>query len=206
MQNHMRLQFQPHRSQYCAVDSITAFSTPCYLSHVDKRDNSLGIVAKRRRSGFDSGVRASITTTIRTFLCTSIPATLPAIATSWSESGRKRGQRHHTPSRATKPSQWERRDTDWFKHASQTKLFHGLNLSRVGSVFAVTRQFDRKTSRLAAIFIPMGGPKVHAELFPYDLRCPGDSQQGRANTRQRDKLATNHSEFEKTLQPEAQRP
>jgi hypothetical protein len=50
------------------VDSITASSTPNCSSHVDKRRKSLGMVVKRRRSGFESGVRASITTTIRTFL------------------------------------------------------------------------------------------------------------------------------------------
>ncbi len=38
------------------------------------------------------------------------------------------------------------RDTDWFKHASQTKLGNGLNSSRVAPVFAVPRQFDRKSS------------------------------------------------------------
>ncbi|MDX6459920.1 MAG: hypothetical protein QOE55_3617 [Acidobacteriaceae bacterium] len=87
--------------QYCAVDSITASSTPSCLSHVDKRRNSPGMVVNRRRSGFDSGVRASIITTIKTFLCTSIPAILSAIVTSRRGSGRKRAQRHQTPSRAT---------------------------------------------------------------------------------------------------------
>jgi CubicO group peptidase (beta-lactamase class C family) len=48
--------------------SITASSTSNCSSHVDKRRKSLGMVVKRRRSGFESGVRASITTTIRTFL------------------------------------------------------------------------------------------------------------------------------------------
>ena len=87
--------------QYCAVDSITASSTPNSLSHFDKRCNSVGIVVKRRRSCFDSGTRASTTTTIRTFLWTSIPATLLAMATSQRGSGRRRALRHHTPSRAT---------------------------------------------------------------------------------------------------------
>jgi len=90
--------------QYCAVDSITASSTPCSCSQFDKRRNSLGMVANRRRSGFSSGVRASITTTIKTFLCTSMPAIFSAIATSWRGSGRKRALRHYTPSRATRPS------------------------------------------------------------------------------------------------------
>jgi hypothetical protein len=149
--------------QYCAVDSITASSTPRSCSHVDKRRNSLGMVANRRRSGFDSGVRASMTTTIRTFLCTSIPAILLAIETSRRESGRKRAQRHQTPSRATNPFQqngW--RDTDWFKHAAQTKLVIGLNKSRVAPVFAVPRQVHRKGSRLETIFISIGGPQAHA--------------------------------------------
>ena len=97
-----------------------ASSTPSSLSPVVRRRSSLGMVANRRRSGFDSGVRASITTTISTFLCTSIPATVSAIATSRRGSGRMRAQRHHTPSRATNhPSGTGWRDTDWFKHTRQ---------------------------------------------------------------------------------------
>jgi hypothetical protein len=117
------------------------------------------MVVNRCRSGFNSGALASITTTIRTFLCTSIPATLLNIATSRRESGRKRAQRHQTPSRATNPPQrdgW--RDTDWFKHATQTKLFLGINKSRVVPVFAVPRHVDPKVSRLESIFISIGGP------------------------------------------------
>jgi hypothetical protein len=53
------------------------------------------------------------------------------------------------------------RDTDWFKHASQAKLYHGLNCSRVVPAFAVPRQFHRKGSRPETIFIPLGGPKAH---------------------------------------------
>ncbi len=58
--------------QYCAVDSITASSTPCSRNHVKRRCNSLGTVTNRRRAGFSSGL-ASTTTTINTFLCTSSP-------------------------------------------------------------------------------------------------------------------------------------
>jgi hypothetical protein len=47
--------------QYWAVDSITASSTPCSRSQVNNRRRSLGMVANRRRSGFDSGILASIT-------------------------------------------------------------------------------------------------------------------------------------------------
>jgi len=72
--------------QYCAVDSITASSTPCSRNHVKRRCNSLGMVTNRRRAGFSSGILASTTTTINTFLCTSIPATF--IASSWRGSGR----------------------------------------------------------------------------------------------------------------------
>jgi hypothetical protein len=80
--------------QYCAVDSIPASSTPCSLSHVNKWHNSLGIVVKRRRSGFAAGADASMTTTIRTFLGMLVPAILPVIAPSWRENSRKRAQRH----------------------------------------------------------------------------------------------------------------
>jgi hypothetical protein len=94
------------------------------MSHVDKRRNSPGMVANRCRSGFHSGVCASITTTIRIFLCTSIPAILAAIATSRRGSGRIRAQRPHTVT-CNQPSQRDRgRNTDWFRHTSQTELLH----------------------------------------------------------------------------------
>jgi hypothetical protein len=38
------------------------------------RCNSLGSVINRRRAGFSSGALSSTTTTIKTFVCTSIPA------------------------------------------------------------------------------------------------------------------------------------
>src|SRR4029077_14233031 len=68
VQTHMRLQFQPHRAPVRAVDSITASSTRCSCNQSNSRCNALGMVANRRRSGFFSGVFASTTTTISTFL------------------------------------------------------------------------------------------------------------------------------------------
>ena len=60
-----------------------------------------------------AGLLASITTTIKTFLCTSIPAIF--IASSWRGSGRTHGKkvtrRHVLPSFLL--GGW--RDTDWFK-------------------------------------------------------------------------------------------
>lgn len=103
-----------------------------------------------------------IITTIKTFLCTSIPAIFPSIVTSWRENGRIRAQRHHTPSRATSHSWSGWRDTDWFNHASQTKLNNGLNLSRVPAVFAVPRQFDHKGLASKRFSSHMGGPQAHA--------------------------------------------
>src|SRR5262249_44559714 len=72
--------------QYCAVDSRTASSTPCSCNQIRNRCNSLGSVTNRRRAGFSCGILVSTTTTIKTFLCTSIPATF--IASSWRGSGR----------------------------------------------------------------------------------------------------------------------
>ena len=72
--------------QYWAVHSITTSSTPCSRNHVKRWCSWLGMVTNRRRAGFSSGLLASTTTTIRTFLCTSIPATF--IASSWRGSGR----------------------------------------------------------------------------------------------------------------------
>ena len=60
--------------QYCAVDSITASSTPCSCNQIRNRCNSLGSVTNRRRAGFSCSALVSTTTTIKTFLCTSIPA------------------------------------------------------------------------------------------------------------------------------------
>src|SRR5215470_7943577 len=45
--------------QYCAVDSITASSTPCSSNQIRNRCNSLGSVTNRRRAGFSSGALAS---------------------------------------------------------------------------------------------------------------------------------------------------
>src|SRR5262249_4452713 len=76
----------PPARQYCAVDSRTASSTPCSCNQIRNRCNSLGSVTNRRRAGFSCGKLVSTTTTIKTFLCTSIPATF--IASSWRGSGR----------------------------------------------------------------------------------------------------------------------
>jgi hypothetical protein len=74
------------------------------------------MVANRGRSGFSSGVVVSITTTISTFLCTSIPAILYDIASSWRGSGRTRAKKGYTPSRATTlPARMGWRDINWFK-------------------------------------------------------------------------------------------
>jgi len=154
----MRLQLQPHRPPVLR-DSITASSTPCSWSHADKRRNSLGRVANRRRSGFASGACASMTTTIRIFLCTSIPAILSAIATSRRGSGRKRAQRNHTPSRATnRPTGMD----------GATQI--GSNTHpRPNSLTASTDPEYGRSSPFHAhsivkagfetIFIPMGGPQ-----------------------------------------------
>jgi hypothetical protein len=138
----MRLHSSHTDRQYCAVDSITASSTPCSCSQVDKRRNSLGMVANRRRSGFDSGVRASMTTTIRTF-----PDGRITMADKIAGIDVHKTAKTSNTITCYQPSQQDGwRDTDWFKYASQTKFFIGLNSSRVAPVFAVPRQFDRKAS------------------------------------------------------------
>jgi len=66
------------------------------------------------------------------------------------------------------------RDTDWFKHASQTKLVIGLNSSRVAPVFAVPRRFDRKASgstRFSSLWVghrPMPNSSITCRLTPPD--------------------------------------
>jgi hypothetical protein len=73
----------------------------------------LGRRLHHRRAGFSSSALASATTTIKTLLCTSIPATF--IDSSWRASGRTHAKkithRHVLPP----PSRPEWRDTDWFK-------------------------------------------------------------------------------------------
>src|SRR5499433_289796 len=99
--------------QYCAVDSLTAFSTPCSCNHIRNRCNSLGSVTNRRRAGFSSGTLASTTTSLKTFLCTSIPAIF--IASSSPGSGRTPAKKvTHRP--VLPPFLFGGgRDTDWFK-------------------------------------------------------------------------------------------
>jgi hypothetical protein len=76
---------------------------------------------KRRRSGFDSGARASTTTTSRTFFCTSIPAILPAIENlqAW-----MRQEACTETSFTVRSYQTIERIgwgyTNWFNHASRT--------------------------------------------------------------------------------------
>src|SRR6516164_444477 len=84
--------------QYSAVDSMTASFTPRSCSQSDKPWRSIVVVPKRRRSSSPFGPRASPsldpTTTISTFLWTSIDATLFSsdIVSSWRGSGRTRGK------------------------------------------------------------------------------------------------------------------
>ena len=55
-----------------------------------------------------------------------------------------RAQRRCTPSRATTlPTGMDGATQIGSKHASQTKLFHGLTSSRVATIFAVPRTLDR---------------------------------------------------------------
>jgi hypothetical protein len=60
--------------QYCAVDSITASWTARCRSHAANATSSLVVAPKRRRSKCNSASLTSATTTIKTLLCTSIPA------------------------------------------------------------------------------------------------------------------------------------
>jgi hypothetical protein len=59
------------------------------------------------------------------------------------------------------------RDTDCFKHASQTKLGNGVNSSRVAPVFAVPRQFDSQapgSTRFSSLWVghrPMRNPETN---------------------------------------------
>jgi hypothetical protein len=105
------------------------------------------MVANRRRSGFDSGTLASITTTIiscvRQFLrsCRSLlpPGVEPA----------ERALRHQTPSRATTlPTRTDGATQIGSQHTSQTKPFHGLTSSRVATIFAVHARLIVHATRL----------------------------------------------------------
>src|ERR1019366_8724263 len=70
--------------QYCAVDSITTSSTCCWISHSANRCNCSGLLPYQRRSNwYSSSTSTSATTTASFFLCTSIPAILYGISSSW---------------------------------------------------------------------------------------------------------------------------
>src|ERR1039457_4666685 len=86
LQTHMGLQLQPHRPPVLSGRFHDCLLHPCSCNQIRHRCNSLGSVTNRRRAGFSSGTLASTTTTIKTFLCTSIPAIF--IASSWRGSGR----------------------------------------------------------------------------------------------------------------------
>src|ERR1035441_2890688 len=86
LQTHMGLQPQPHRPPVLSGRFHDCLLHPCSCNQIRHRCNSLGSVTNRRRAGFSSGTLASTTTTIKTFLCTSIPAIF--IASSWRGSGR----------------------------------------------------------------------------------------------------------------------
>src|ERR1700751_3774131 len=145
VQTHVGFQFQPHTDRlYCAVDSITASSTPCSRSQINNRCRSLGMVANRRRSGFSSGVVASLTTTISTFLCTSIPAILYDIASSWRGSGRTRARKvTHPHVLPPFPPGWVARHRLVQKRTFQIKLIDGLTSSRVQTNLCRPRMIDR---------------------------------------------------------------
>jgi hypothetical protein len=87
------------------------------------------MVANRRRCGFSSGPLASITTTINTFLCTSIPAIF--IASSWRGSGRTHAKRLHTVTCYHPPTQMGGATQIGSKRAFRIKLRNGLTSSRV---------------------------------------------------------------------------
>jgi hypothetical protein len=149
-----------------ASSCITASSNPCSRNHINRRCNSLGMVTNHRRAGFSSGVLASTTTTIKTFLCTSIPATF--IASSWRGSGRTHAKkithRHVLPSLLLAGG----RDTDWFRTRSQSN-------SKTASLHPACKQTSAVhapsayTHRLNLIFMSMGGPRAHRN----SLTVPG---------------------------------
>jgi hypothetical protein len=97
------------------------------------------MVANRRRSGFSSGVVASITTTISTFLC-NVNACFYLVRhrflLAWKrQNAREKG---YTPSRATTlPTRMGGATQIGSKRKFQIKLRHGLTSSRVLTTFAV---------------------------------------------------------------------
>jgi hypothetical protein len=120
------------------------------------------------RSGFDSAILASITTTISTFLCTSIPAILYDIASSRRGTGRTRAQISNTVTCYHPSSSDGWRTQIGSQHASQTKLFHGLTSPRVATIFAVHARLIVHATRLN--FHVYGWAPGHAKLFPNPIR------------------------------------
>src|SRR5215469_14133141 len=92
--------------QYCAVDSITASSTLCSRNQIDNRCRSLGMVVNLRRSGFSSGVLASITPP----LALSCARQFPLSCRTWLPPGVEAAERAHTDVKhrhVLPPSRWD---------------------------------------------------------------------------------------------------
>src|SRR5271157_480187 len=122
---------------------MTASSTPCSRNQLDSRRSSLASVPNCRRSGFPSGVLASIT----------LPSALSCVrqcllsCMTWLPSGmeanRTHAKRRHTPSRATSlPAGTSGATQIGSKRTFLIKLGHGLTSSRVDTTFTVPRQPD----------------------------------------------------------------
>jgi hypothetical protein len=100
------------------------------------RRNSLSIVPNRRRCGFSSGIVRS-TTTVRIFLCASMPATFWDVAVCWYGSSGTRAKK------ITHPTCYDRSCQVGWRHRMHSKdnapdqVHRGLTTSRVPTILAV---------------------------------------------------------------------
>src|SRR6202023_728895 len=99
VQTQVGFQFHPHRPPVLGSRLHDRLFHSCSRNHVKRRCNSLGMVTNRCRAGFSSGILASTTTTINTFLCTSIPpsSSLPPKPGSGRTHAKKVTHRHVLP-------------------------------------------------------------------------------------------------------------
>jgi hypothetical protein len=120
-----------------ASQLIPPLLPPCSRNQIESRRNSLGRVANRRRSGFSSGVLASITTTISTFLLRQCPLSCTTWLPPRGEAAERARKRLHTLT-CYPPSCRNGGATQiGSKRTFQVKLIDGLTSSRMLTTFAV---------------------------------------------------------------------
>jgi hypothetical protein len=120
------------------------------------------MLTNRRRAGFSSGVFVSTTTTISTFLRTSVPRHLHCFLTAWKRQNARIIRLHTLTCYRPATVQW--RDTDWFKTCAPDQT-----QKRPHFIQSVNRPLPSTLHQRTRITQPpfssqWVGPKAHAYL------------------------------------------